>query len=164
MNLSARQFSQPGLVDQVSQALESTGVEPSSLRLEITEAAIIDKGRYGLTILNQLRALGVKIYLDDFGTGYSSLSYLHGLPIDAIKIDRAFIGSMETNEDNLRLVKTILALADIVGIRAEAEGISTAEQLRELRSLNCEQGQGYLFSAPITRDAVEQVLRADPVW
>jgi diguanylate cyclase (GGDEF)-like protein len=164
VNLSARQFSQPGLVDQVSQALESTGVAPASLRLEITEAAIIDKGRYGLTILNQLRELGVKIYLDDFGTGYSSLSYLHGLPIDAIKIDRAFIGSMETNEDNLRLVKTILALAEIVGIRAEAEGISTSEQLRELRSLNCEQGQGYLFSAPITRDAVEQVLRADPVW
>ena len=164
VNLSARQFSQPGLVDQISQALEATGVAPASLRLEITEAAIIDKGRYGLTILNQLRELGVKIYLDDFGTGYSSLSYLHGLPIDAIKIDRAFIGSMETNEDNLRLVKTILALAEIVGIRAEAEGISTAEQLRELRSLNCEQGQGYLFSAPITRDAVEQVLRADPVW
>jgi diguanylate cyclase (GGDEF)-like protein len=164
VNLSARQFSQPGLVDQIAQALESTGLVPSSLRLEITEAAIIDKGRYGLAILNQLRDLGVKIYLDDFGTGYSSLSYLHGLPIDAIKIDRAFIGSMETNEDNLRLVKTILALAEIVGIRAEAEGISTSEQLRELRSLNCEQGQGYLFSAPITRDAVEQVLRADPVW
>ena len=164
VNLSARQFSQPGLVDQVTQALELTGIVPSSLKLEITEASIIDKGRYGLGILTQLREIGVQIYLDDFGTGYSSLSYLHGLPIDAIKIDRVFISSMETNDDNLRLVKTILALAEIVGVRAEAEGISTAEQLRELRSLNCEQGQGYLFSAPITRDAVEQVLRADPVW
>src|SRR5688500_11946794 len=148
VNLSARQFSQPGLVDQVTQALESTGIVPSSLKLEITEASIIDKGRYGVGILTQLREIGVQVYLDDFGTAYSSLSYLHGLPIDAIKIDRAFISSMETNEDNLRLVKTILALAEIVGVRAEAEGICTAEQLRELRSLNCEQGQGYLFSAP----------------
>jgi EAL domain-containing protein (putative c-di-GMP-specific phosphodiesterase class I) len=104
------------------------------------------------------------VYLDDFGTGYSSLSYLHGLPVDGIKIDRAFVSDLDTNDDNLRLVKTLLTLSEIVGIRAEAEGISSAEQLKELRSLNCEQGQGYLFSAPITSDAVEQLLRADPIW
>ena len=134
------------------------------MRIEITEAAIIDKGRCLRSILKRIRDLGVEVYLDDFGTGYSSLSYLHGLPIDAIKIDRAFVSNMDTDEKNLRLVRTILTLAEIVGVRAEAEGISTAEQLRELRSLSCEQGQGYLFSAPITKEAVNEVLTADPIW
>ncbi len=164
VNLSSRQFSNPGLIDQVTQALESTGLAPSTLRLEITEAAIIDKGRHAASILSQVRALGVHVYLDDFGTGYSSLSYLLGLPIDGIKIDRAFVGSMETDENSLRLVRTILTLTEVIGVRVEAEGISTAEQLKELRALNCHQAQGYLFSAPIPKDAVEEVLRADPVW
>src|SRR5688500_1871593 len=164
VNLSVKQFSQPDLLDQITHALETTELPPSALRLEITESAIIDKGTYAIAVLTQIRDLGVQVYLDDFGTGYSSLSYLHGLPIDAIKIDRAFVSSMDTNEKNLRLVRTVLTLSEIVGVRAEAEGISTSEQLRELRSLNCEQGQGYLFSAPITRDAVSDLLDADPVW
>jgi diguanylate cyclase (GGDEF)-like protein len=164
VNLSVKQFSQPDLVDQIRSALEVTGAPAASLRLEITESAIIDKGRAAISILSRIRELGVQVYLDDFGTGYSSLSYLHGLPIDAIKIDRAFVSSMDTDDKHLRLVRTILTLAEIVGVRAEAEGISTSEQLRELRSLNCEQGQGYLFSAPIPREAVDEVLRANPVW
>ena len=164
VNLSVKQFSQPDLIDQIRSALETTGAAAASLRLEITEAAIIDKGKSAVSILSRIRELGAHVYLDDFGTGYSSLSYLHGLPIDAIKIDRAFVSSMDTDDKHLRLVRTILTLAEIVGVRAEAEGISTSEQLRELRSLNCEQGQGYLFSAPIPREAVDEVLRANPVW
>jgi diguanylate cyclase (GGDEF)-like protein len=164
INLSTKQFSQPDLLDQVRSALETTGASASSLRFEIQESAIIDKGRSAIAILSRIRELGAQVYLDDFGTGYSSLSYLHGLPIDAIKIDRAFISSMDTDDKNLRLVRTILTLAEIVGVRAEAEGISTSEQLRELRALNCEQGQGYLFSAPIPREAVDEVLQANPVW
>ena len=117
-----------------------------------------------LAILHQLRALGVRIALDDFGTGYSSLIYLHQLPIDAIKIDRELVSTMDSDEKNLRLVRTILTFAQIIGVRAEAEGICSAEQLRELRSLKCEHGQGYLFSAPIPHDAVDEVLTADPVW
>jgi diguanylate cyclase (GGDEF)-like protein len=164
VNLSVKQFAQPDLIDQIKTAIETTGVAPRSLQLEITESSIIDKGRAAISILSRIRELGPQVYLDDFGTGYSSLSYLHGLPIDAIKIDRAFVSSMDTDDKNLRLVRTILTLAEIVGVRAEAEGISTSEQLRELRALNCEQGQGYLFSAPITREAVEEVLAANPVW
>lgn len=164
VNLSVKQFSQPDLIDQIRSALEVTRAPAASLRLEITESAIIDKGRSAIAILSRIRELGVQVYLDDFGTGYSSLSYLHGLPIDAIKIDRAFVSSMDTDEKHRRLVRTILTLAEIVGVRAEAEGISTSEQLRELRSLNCEQGQGYLFSAPIPKEAVDEVLRANPVW
>jgi EAL domain-containing protein (putative c-di-GMP-specific phosphodiesterase class I) len=164
VNLSVKQFSQPDLIDQIAGAVQSSGISPRSLRVEITEAAIIDKARTATTILQGIRDLGVQIYLDDFGTGYSSLSYLHGLPIDAIKIDRAFVSNMDTDEKSLRLVRTILTLSEIVGVRAEAEGISTSEQLRELRSLNCEQGQGYLFSAPITKEAVDELLKADPIW
>jgi len=164
VNLSVKQFSQPDVVEQIAGALASSGLEANSLRIEITESAIIDKGKMSGAILQRIRDLGVQIYLDDFGTGYSSLSYLHGLPIDAIKIDRTFVSNMDTDEKNLRLVRTILTLAEIVGVRAEAEGICTAEQLRELRALSCEQGQGYLFSAPITREAVDEVLTADPVW
>ncbi len=164
VNLSAKQFSQHDLIEQISSAIQSSGISPGCLRIEITEAAIIDKGKAALSVLQSMHELGVEIYLDNFGTGYSSLSYLHGLPIDAIKIDRAFVSNMDTDEKNLRLVRTILTLAEIVGVRAEAEGISTAEQLRELRALSCEQGQGFLFSAPIAREAVSDVLTADPVW
>jgi diguanylate cyclase (GGDEF)-like protein len=164
VNLSAKQFSQPDIVEQISGAIAASGIEARSLRIEITEAAIIDKAKSASGLLQSIRDLGVQVYLDDFGTGYSSLSYLHGLPIDAIKIDRAFVSSMDTDDKNLRLVRTILTLSEIVGVRAQAEGICTAEQLRELRSLNCEQGQGYLFSAPITKEAVDEVLAANPVW
>jgi diguanylate cyclase (GGDEF)-like protein len=164
VNLSVKQFSQLDLADQIRAALVETGIPASSLRLEITEPAIIDKGRAAVSILARVRELGAKVYLDDFGTGYSSLSYLHGLPIDAIKIDREFVSTMDTDDKHLRLVRTILTLAEIVGVKAEAEGISSSEQLRELRSLNCEQGQGYLFSAPITLEAVDEVLNANPVW
>ncbi len=164
VNLSPKQFSQPDLVDQISTAIQSAELDPRSLRIEITEAAIIGKGAAATAILQNIRKLGVQMYLDDFGTGYSSLSYLHGLPIDAIKIDRAFVSNMDTDEKNLRLVRTILTLAKIVGVRAEAEGISTAEQLRALRSLGCEQGQGYHFSAPVTKEAIGEMLTADPAW
>jgi diguanylate cyclase (GGDEF)-like protein len=164
VNLSVKQFSQPDLLDQLSNALRGSGIPPSCLRLEITEAALIDKGEAAMGLLSQIKQLGPQIYLDDFGTGYSSLIYLHRLPIDAIKIDRDLVSTMDTDEKNLRLVRTILTFAQIIGVRAEAEGISTAEQLRELRSLKCEHGQGYLFSAAIPHDAVDEVLTADPVW
>jgi diguanylate cyclase (GGDEF)-like protein len=164
VNLSVKQFTQPDLIDQIRSALEVSGAPASALRLEINEAAIIDRGRAAVAVLARIRELGAQIYLDDFGTGYSSVSYLHGLPIDAIKIDREFVSTMDTDDKHLRLVRTILTLAEIVGVRAEAEGISSSEQLRELRALNCEQGQGYLFSAPITLEAVDEVLAANPVW
>ena len=164
VNLSVKQFSQPDLLDQLANALRASGIHPSCLRLEITEAALIDKGEAAMGLLSQIKQLGPQIYLDDFGTGYSSLIYLHRLPIDAIKIDRDLVSTMDTDEKNLRLVRTILTFAQIIGVRAEAEGISSAEQLRELRSLKCEHGQGYLFSAAIPHDAVDEVLTADPVW
>lgn len=164
VNLSVKQFSQPDLLDQLAHAVRASGIAPGCLRLEITEAALIDKGGAAMSLLEQIKAFGAQIYLDDFGTGYSSLIYLHRLPIDAIKIDRELVSTMDTDDRNLRLVRTILTFAQIIGVRAEAEGISSAEQLRELRALKCEHGQGYLFSAPIPHGAVDEVLTADPAW
>jgi diguanylate cyclase (GGDEF)-like protein len=164
VNLSVKQFSQPDLLDQLASVIRTSGIAPDCLRLEITEAALIDKGGAAMPLLTQIKQLGAQVYLDDFGTGYSSLIYLHRLPIDAIKIDRELVGTMDTDDKNLRLVRTILTFAQIIGVRAEAEGICSAEQLRELRALKCEHGQGYLFSAPIPHDAVDEVLEADPVW
>ncbi|MEP6905191.1 MAG: EAL domain-containing protein, partial [Gemmatimonadales bacterium] len=164
VNLSVKQFSQPDLLDQLAHAVRASGIAPGCLRLEITEAALIDKGGAAMSLLEQIKAFGAQIYLDDFGTGYSSLIYLHRLPIDAIKIDRELVSTMDTDDRNLRLVRTILTFAQIIGVRAEAEGISSAEQLRELRALKCEHGQGYLFSAPIPHGAVNEVLTADPAW
>jgi EAL domain-containing protein (putative c-di-GMP-specific phosphodiesterase class I) len=152
------------LLDQIAQAVRASGIAPSCLRLEITEAALIDKGGAAMSLLEQIKLFGAQIYLDDFGTGYSSLIYLHRLPIDAIKIDRELVSTMDTDDRNLRLVRTILTFAQIIGVRTEAEGISSAEQLRELRALKCEHGQGYLFSAPIPHGAVDEVLTADPAW
>jgi diguanylate cyclase (GGDEF)-like protein len=164
VNLSVRQFAQPDLVNQLSRVITDSGIPPESLRVEITEGAIIDRGGTAASVLEQIRELGARVHLDDFGTGYSPLIYLHRLPIDAIKVDRAFVSTMDNDEKNLQLVRTILTFARIVGLSAVAEGISSAEQLRELRTLECEYGQGYLFSAPIPHDAVSDLLAADPVW
>src|SRR4029078_9074791 len=98
VNLSVKQFNQPDLVDQVDSALQASGISPRSLRLEITESALIDKGQSAMPLLVRLKQLGAQIYLDDFGTGYSSLVYLHQLPLDAIKIDRALVGTMDTDD------------------------------------------------------------------
>lgn len=164
VNLSVRQFAQPDLVNHLSRVIAESGIPPESLRVEITESAIIDRGGTAASVLEQIRALGARVHLDDFGTGYSPLIYLHRLPIDAIKVDRAFVSTMDSDEKNLQLVRTILTFARIVGLSTVAEGISSAEQLRELRTLECELGQGYLFSAPIPHDAVADLLAADPVW
>lgn len=164
VNLSVRQFAQPDLVNQLSRVITESGIPPETLRVEITESAIIDRGGTAASVLEQIRALGARVHLDDFGTGYSPLIYLHRLPLDAIKVDRAFVSTMDSDEKNLQLVRTILTFARIVGLSTVAEGISSAEQLRELRTLECEYGQGYLFSAPIPHDAVSDLLAADPVW
>jgi diguanylate cyclase (GGDEF)-like protein len=164
VNLSVRQFAQPDLVNQLSRVISESGIPAESLRIEITEGAIIDRGGTAASVLEQIRALGARVHLDDFGTGYSPLIYLHRLPIDAIKVDRAFVSTMESDEKNLQLVRTILTFARIVGLSTVAEGVSSAEQLRELRTLECEYAQGYLFSAPIPHDAVSDLLAADPVW
>ncbi len=153
VNLSAKQFSQPGLVEQVDRTLQETGFNAHDLRLEITESVVMEDAGAATAMLLQLRGLGVKLYIDDFGTGYSSLSYLHRFPIDTLKVDRSFVGQMTARDENLEIVRTIVELGHNLGMEVMAEGVENEEQLGQLKRLGCEYGQGYLFSRPV--DLVE---------
>jgi diguanylate cyclase (GGDEF)-like protein len=164
VNLSAKQFSQPDLVDQVADAIRSSGIEPSRLILEITEGVVIEKTMLATQTINGLKGIGVQIFMDDFGTGYSSLSYLHRLPVDAIKIDRAFVSHMDTEDRPQQVVRTILTLVQNLGLSTVAEGVTNAEQLQLLRQLGCESAQGFLFSPPVELAAITQMLKEDPTW
>jgi diguanylate cyclase (GGDEF)-like protein/PAS domain S-box-containing protein len=149
VNLSVKQFNQPGLVENIASLLERFQLPPRCLKLEITESVFSDNIEAAVGLLTQLRELGVQLSIDDFGTGYSSLSYLQRFPIDTLKIDRSFVTQMMENEENLAIVRTIVALAQNLGMDVVAEGVETEDQLRLLRKLECENGQGYLFSTPL---------------
>ena len=149
VNLSARQFMQPDLVDQVAAILGDTGLPAELLELEITESVLMDQTEAGTRALRALRELGVQLVLDDFGTGYSSLSYLKHLPLDTIKIDRSFVNGLDDDDANLPIVKAVIALAHGLGIDVVAEGIETAAQLARLRTLVCDRGQGFFYARPM---------------
>jgi diguanylate cyclase (GGDEF)-like protein/PAS domain S-box-containing protein len=156
VNLSAKQFAQQDLVDQVGSILAATGLDPNLLKLEITESVLMDDFDSAAAMLFQLRALGVRLSIDDFGTGYSSLTYLHRFPIDTLKIDRSFVSVMD--KDNIEIVRTILNLAENLGMDVVAEGVETQEQMALLRNLSCQSGQGYFFSKPMTVEEAEKVI------
>ncbi|XHX77375.1 MAG: putative bifunctional diguanylate cyclase/phosphodiesterase [Stenomitos frigidus ULC029] len=159
VNLSAQQFSQPDLVEQVQQSLQESGLNPHSLRLEITESAIMESPEVAATMLQQIKALGVQIYIDDFGTGYSSLAYLHRFPIDTLKIDRSFINRVDVDLEQLEIVRTIIQLAWNLGISVVAEGVETHKQLMQLKALRCEYAQGFFFSKPINGEAAGALIK-----
>jgi diguanylate cyclase (GGDEF)-like protein/PAS domain S-box-containing protein len=159
VNLSSRQFSQTDLTEQVAGALRESGLAPDRLKLEITESMVVENIETAIGMLNQLRALGVEISIDDFGTGYSSLSYLHRFPINTLKIDRSFVMRMTDNTENAEIVRTIVTLARSLQMDVVAEGVETDEQLGQLRALECDYGQGYLFSKPLKADRALEVLR-----
>lgn len=158
VNLSVRQFGQVDLVRMVATTLEETRLPPGSLHLEITESAIISQSHPAVSIIHDLRALGVAIHLDDFGTGYSSLSYLHRIPLDAIKIDRAFTSAIDSENLSREVVRAILGLVRAVGVEAIAEGVTSESQVEVLRDLGCAYAQGYLFSRPLPPDEVQELL------
>jgi diguanylate cyclase (GGDEF)-like protein/PAS domain S-box-containing protein len=149
VNLSVKQFNQPGLVENIANLLQEFKLPPRCLKLEITESVFSDNIEAAVGLLTQLRELGVQLSIDDFGTGYSSLSYLQRFPIDTLKIDRSFVTQMMENEENLAIVRTIVALAQNLGMDVVAEGVETEDQLKLLRKLECENGQGFLFSTPL---------------
>ncbi|HEX7177127.1 MAG TPA: EAL domain-containing protein [Pyrinomonadaceae bacterium] len=158
VNLSSKQFAQPNLIEQVDNILKRTSLNPRSLKLEITESAVMDNIDKTTEMLKQLRQLGVQLSIDDFGTGYSSLSYLHRFPIDTLKIDRSFVTRMVDNSENTEIVRTIVMLAQTLGMDVVAEGVETKEQLALLRQLGCEYGQGYYFSKPVTAAEAERII------
>jgi diguanylate cyclase (GGDEF)-like protein/PAS domain S-box-containing protein len=149
VNLSGRQLLHSDYAEDLSRVLEQSRIQPSRLRLELTESMLIGNGAAAVQALGQLRSTGVRLCIDDFGTGYSSLSYLHELPIDALKIDRSFIGAIGTDERKHKIVQSILLLGRGLGIEVVAEGVETAQQVELLRQLGCEHAQGYFFSRPL---------------
>jgi len=158
VNLSVKQFNQPGLVENIANLLQEFKLPPRCLKLEITESVFSDNIEAAVGLLTQLRELGVQLSIDDFGTGYSSLSYLQRFPIDTLKIDRSFVTQMMENEENLAIVRTIVALAQNLGMDVVAEGVETEDQLKLLRKLECENGQGFLFSTPLGGLQLDQFI------
>ncbi|MEX0890763.1 MAG: EAL domain-containing protein [Gemmatimonadota bacterium] len=162
VNLSARQFCQPDLVEVVDGILEETGLDPCCLRLEMPEAAVTEDRDTALTVLGQLRQRGVGLCIDDFGTGFTSLSELRRLPISSVKIDRSLIGELHNGASGRGMVQTIVALGQHMAIDAVAEGVETPEQLAELRALGARFAQGFLFSLPLEAAAAAELLAYPP--
>ncbi len=162
VNISGRQLASPELLDRLDRVLAETGLEPGSLRLEITESMLIENRDLAAEVLGLVTARGVGLDIDDFGTGYSSLSYLHRLPIDHVKIDRSFVSTVLTDSDSMEIVRAIVGLAQNLGMEAVAEGVESEEQVRVLRDLGCRLAQGYLFGRPLRADLVGPVLRRTP--
>jgi diguanylate cyclase (GGDEF)-like protein len=164
VNLSGTHFGHQGLVSHITGVIERTGVDPSLLKLEITETVVMENAESAISMLRQIKDLGVQISIDDFGTGYSSLSYLQRFPIDALKIDRAFVKSMEDGRQNGEIVRAVLALADAMKLTVVAEGIESIHQLHQLLILSCKYGQGYLFSPPLAAAEFEALLDDQTHW
>ena len=164
VNVSQHQLAHPTFVKEIEQVLKDTGIKAADLKLEITESVIMEKPDAVADVLDQLRALGVEIHMDDFGTGYSSLSYLHRLPIDVLKIDRAFMSSLSTNTDYADVVHTVVALARTLRMGVTVEGVESEEQLAQVRALDCDFAQGFYFSEPVGPDAAWAMLAAKRSW
>jgi diguanylate cyclase (GGDEF)-like protein/PAS domain S-box-containing protein len=160
VNLDGKQLSSFELVERVDAVLAATGLDPQGLRLEITEGMIIENAQVTARILGQLRERRIHLHIDDFGTGYSSLSQLRRFPINALKVDQSFIRGMTTDDDDLEIVRTIIALGHNLGLEVMAEGVETTEQLVQLRALGCETAQGYLFARPMTPEDIDARLAA----
>jgi diguanylate cyclase (GGDEF)-like protein len=161
VNLSGKQLTQPGLVERVRQTLHETNLPPHCLKLEITESAVMDNAEAAASALALLRSLGIQLSIDDFGTGYSSLSYLHRFPVDTLKIDRSFVSRMCEGGENAEIVRTVVTLAANLGMAVVAEGVETEEQHALLEALNCEYGQGYLYSRPLNAEGALAVIRRE---
>jgi diguanylate cyclase (GGDEF)-like protein/PAS domain S-box-containing protein len=164
VNLSGLQLAQLGLLERLDKILRDTDVEGRTLKLEITESGLLKNATSGAVMLKQLKTLGVQLSIDDFGTGYSSLARLHQLPIDTLKIDRSFVSQMVNDSESLEIVRAIMTLAHTLEMDVIAEGVETAEQLTQLRTLQCEYGQGYLFSKPVDSNTAEKFLSAQLQW
>lgn len=158
VNLSGKQFLQLDLVDQIDRVLQETLLDPSCLKLEITESVLMEDKQAATQILLQLKQRQIYLALDDFGTGYSSLSHLAQFPIDTLKIDRSFVSGIGKEGKNLEIVQAIVTLAHALGMDVTAEGVETAAQLAELKALGCEDGQGYFFSPPMDAESATALL------
>ena len=164
VNFSIGQFAQDHLTHVIQKVLERSGIDPSSLKLEITESEMMKNPEAAIKVLDEIKAQEIDTCLDDFGTGYSSLSHLQQLAIRFLKIDQSFVRRLGTEDDALAIVKTIITLAHQLGRQVIAEGMETAEHLVILRSLGCEYGQGYFFAKPLAPEEVDTLLASGRRW
>jgi len=158
VNLSSLQLVSPTLLQNIDQTLSDTGLSGENLILEITESVLMENIQEAVEVLQHLRERCIGLSIDDFGTGYSSLSYLQSLPLTALKIDRSFIQNIESNQTNLEITSTIIELAKRLGLKVVAEGLEKEIHVDILRSLNCDYGQGFLFSRPIPADEATKLI------
>jgi diguanylate cyclase (GGDEF)-like protein len=159
INLSSRQFAQPNLVEMIEKIIVETGIDPQTLKLEITESMVMDKVEETNILLSRLKALGLYLSIDDFGTGYSSLSYLHHFPLDILKVDRSFVKTINDQGEGSEIARTIIMLGKNLGMELIAEGIETETQKEVLQNLNCQYGQGYFFSRPLPKKDITAMLK-----
>jgi diguanylate cyclase (GGDEF)-like protein/PAS domain S-box-containing protein len=160
VNLSARQFAQPGLVREIEKVLQETGLAPDSLEIELTESLMMVDVEAAIRIMGELKRMGVKLSIDDFGTGYSSLSYLRRFPVDVLKIDRSFVRDIAGSEDGAAMVGAIIALARGLRMRVIAEGVETEAELAYLKLRGCDEVQGHVYARAVSGAEVEAMLRA----
>jgi len=158
VNVSALEFRSPDFVEGVRAILNETGLEASRLQLEITESALMRDAEASTAILEQLKDMGVQLAVDDFGTGYSSLSYLNQFPIDVLKIDQSFVRDIGSSEGSGIIVSAVIAMGTSLKQQVVAEGVEKSMQLAFLRTHQCEEGQGYLFSQPLSADPFAVLL------
>ena len=159
INISSKHFLLTNLLDDIKDILNNTGLPPDHLKLEITETALMEDVEETVRHVNRLRDFGLQIVIDDFGTGYSSLSYLQRLPIDTLKVDRSFVARIQNTPDgNRNIVEAIISLAHRLEMIVVAEGVENQEQYAILLDMNCQYGQGYLFSKPIASEDVDKLV------
>jgi diguanylate cyclase (GGDEF)-like protein/PAS domain S-box-containing protein len=164
VNLSAKQFLQPNLVEDIRKLLGELALPPEALKLEITESTVMADPSAAVEMLHQIKSLGIHLAIDDFGTGYSSLSYLHRFPLDTLKIDRSFISGMGDDGEGMEIARTILPMANNLRLDVVAEGVETIQQVALLKKLHCKYGQGYYFSRPLSAERTTALLAGDLAW
>jgi EAL domain-containing protein (putative c-di-GMP-specific phosphodiesterase class I) len=159
VNISNIQLRQKDFTDIVIKAIKASGMDPHDLELELTESIIMQNIETSIVKLRELKDIGIKLSFDDFGTGYSSLSYLKRIPLDTIKIDQSFIKDISKKPDSSSIVKAIIAMAHSLNLNVVAEGVETEQQLKFLKENGCDEAQGYLISAPLSKDSLIQFLK-----
>ena len=158
VNVSARQFKQQGLAEIVAQVLNETGLDPRFLEIELTESILMHDEELVMARLGMFTAKGVRLSIDDFGTGYSSMRYLKRLPIHKLKIDKSFVDDITTDPSDRAISEAIVTMAHSLQLKVIAEGVETKEQLKVLRSLGCDEAQGFLFYKPLPADKITDIL------
>lgn len=159
VNLSPRQFASERLIHDIEAALHETGLEATALELEITESMVMNNPEQAVNLLGKLKSLGISLAIDDFGTGYSSLAYLKRFPIDSVKVDRSFIQDIPGDEESVAITRAVIAMAHSLRLKVVAEGVENEAQLEFLRSLGCDEMQGYCIGKPLPAGEVSQLIR-----